>query len=109
MAVGLAVGPVGLPRIDLLTCIACGLTFARPSTRGQRPRRCPECRPLHVAEQKRSRVNRLDTNTAGYRLSLAVTTYRLAIEEAACALRLGRAAEALAALDRVQAPARATR
>ncbi|GAC1528975.1 MAG: hypothetical protein NVS3B1_20420 [Marmoricola sp.] len=89
----------------MLTCVQCGMQWERPRRSGARPTRCPDCaaarrekRPTGLSYNKR-----LDTTAPGYRLALAVTNYRLAIEEATAALRLGRIREALIALERVSA------
>ena len=107
MSAGRAVNDVGVVRTQTLTCEQCGCDWQRPVVRGQRPRRCPSCKS--VPKPLSGGGNRMDTNTAGYRLAAAVTSYRLAIEEAMSALLIGKHAEALAALRRVQAPARLPR
>lgn len=99
---GHAHGDVIAVPLVVLTCGRCGMDWQRVAVRGRPPRLCPSCKTT-------SGGRRIDTNTAGYRVALAVTNYRLAIEEAAAALRLGKNADALAALDRVQAPARTRR
>lgn len=103
MTVGRSLAEVGVTvSLRTLTCETCGMDWQRPRVRGQQPRRCPPC----AANHGQLKAKRLDTNTAGYRLTLAVTNYRLAIEEATAALLLGKNAEALEALRRVQAPTR---
>jgi Flp pilus assembly protein TadD len=49
--------------------------------------------------------NRMDRGAPGYRLALALTEQRLAIELALTALRLGRTAEAVDHLTRASHPA----
>lgn len=34
---------------EVLTCQACGGSFERERVRGQKPRRCPDCRPVRKA------------------------------------------------------------
>lgn len=92
--------------METLTCGRCGSDWQRHRVRGTKPRTCPECKVARIPGALTAGRG-LNTTTPGYRMALAVTTYRLAIEEATGALRLGRPDEALAALERVAAPARA--
>jgi hypothetical protein len=103
--------------VETLTCTRCGCDWQRTLRRGTKPRTCDECKSVRRPRRRVVRVpaprnplaasaRRMDPTTPGYRLALSITTYRLAIEEARAALRIGRPAEALAALDRVQAPGR---
>lgn len=101
------------PSVETLTCSRCGSDWNRALVRGAKPHLCPECKKTPIPQQRASRAVRRGNartsgmeSTPGYRLALAVTSYRLIIEEAASALRLGRAADALAALERAAAPAR---
>lgn len=88
----------------LCTCARCGFTFGHPSLVGRRPRLCQQCRL--VPEPK---PGAFDPATPGYRVLLALTDARLAIEQARALLRLGRTDVALAVLDHVQAPGQPTR
>lgn len=90
------------------TCTRCGLDREVPIRRGPAPRLCPDCGGVRVPRPRRPRGpnNLAADRPPAYRLALAVTDYRLAIEEATTALRMGRAQVALAALERVEAPAR---
>lgn len=106
-----------LASTETLTCSACGFDWQRRLARGVKPIRCPDCQSASRKRRARSvvitprlpkpRDSRSTMDPAGLRLAAAVTTYRLAIEEATSALRLGRPKDALAALERVAAPARA--
>ena len=100
------------PAVQLrtLTCSRCGMDWQRPRQVGQPPKCCPSC--ASVPAQRRGGGTgghgdgqaRIDPTSPAYRLALATTTYRLAIEEATAALRMGSPALALAALERVAAP-----
>lgn len=82
------------------------MQWERPARGGKPPRHCPECITIPVQRNRPQRVVRIDPTTVNYRNAFALVTYRLAIEEATCALRLGRVAEALARLEQVEAPTR---
>jgi len=43
----------GEPPVETLVCVACGLSFERPRTRGRKPHRCPACRGMQVASPTR--------------------------------------------------------
>lgn len=94
--------PTAAVRTQVLTCARCGLSWRRTVTRGVPPSTCADCKPLPGT------AKRIDTSAPGYRLALAVTGYRLVIEQAKGALRLGRVREALDILDAADPPTRAT-
>lgn len=79
----------------LAECDRCGMMWRRRS-KAHNARICPECGggAPHVEP------------TPGERLAIAVTDYRLAIELATAALRLGRTRDALAYLEAIEAPTR---
>lgn len=83
-------------------CARCGFTFGHPdegnSSRG--PRLCQSCR-LTPAPRHAHGIN---PGTAGYRLALAATELRLAVEQARAALRMGRPDVALAVLEHHEPP-----
>lgn len=79
-----------------LTCNACGQTFTGPGRR----RFCDDC--LTEGRHRNGTYNRTD----GYDLARSTVHLRLAVEAATAALELGRPAEALVELYRVEAPAR---
>jgi len=82
------------------TCKQCGFDFTQ-ITRGGRRHYCLECRPSKRPAPRGLR-NKPSGESPGYRLALAVTDLRLAVEIAATALRTGRPAVALAALEKVR-------
>jgi hypothetical protein len=92
--------------LQILTCRQCGTDWTRPRARGGLPIRCPDCAAQPRPPSASVKAHRLDTSSPGYKLALALTGYRLAIEEATAALRIGRPRDALAALERVEAPVR---
>jgi hypothetical protein len=86
---GTTTAPVGpTVRLQTFTCQTCTLEFNRPLTPGRPPKLCTECRSLRRAPRGHvGRVNRIDTNAAGYRWAHAVAMQRLAIELARTGLR----------------------
>lgn len=83
-------------RTETLPCRGCLNEWQRPVGRGRKPHYCPACAalppPPRLIPTQRERA-------AGLALASRLTTYRLGIEIAASAIRLGKYDEALAALD----------
>lgn len=82
---------------ETLRCHACQASFVRQKAPGTKPRRCPGCKTKNAAVPDRPGPKPFQGPTYG--LAKKVTDYRLAIEIARSGIRLGRYAEALAALD----------
>lgn len=102
---------------ETLTCGRCGSRWQRERRHGPKPRSCPDCRTLDLADQhghpvgggtRNTAPTGVDPSTAPYRVAAAAVSYRLAIEEATYLLQRRRPVEALAVLLAVPAPARAT-
>lgn len=83
--------------VQTLTCTKCGFDFEWVMTRANGPKRCPDC------------AGSAPRPTLHYVLAANAVNYRIAIEMATAALRMGKPAVALAALEQVEAPARAYR
>lgn len=83
--------------LETLTCRWCGTDFERTWKPGSKPLRCPAC----VAEQgPKSPVPLRDARDEDlFGLGASVTKYRMAMEIARSGIRIGRYADALAALD----------
>lgn len=91
--------------VETLTCGRCGTDWERVRCTGPKPSTCPECPRIPQQRQPRP-LPALNSTTAAYRVAAAAVDYRLAIELATSALRLGRPTDALAHLEAVAAPAR---
>jgi len=104
-----------LAAVEVLTCGRCGCDWTRRRKNGPKPLLCPQCPPEPPPPAAVIRTGGgvrnvaapgVDVSTAAYRVAASAVTYRLAIEQATALLRLGRHAEALAVLERVEAPTR---
>jgi len=90
----------GLP-VETLRCVRCGMERRRDQP-GRSMRLCPEC-----YSRNNGGVRGIDEDAPGFRLAACVTDMRIAIEIATSALKLGKPADALRALEQVKAPGRA--
>lgn len=108
--------PPAFVRMEIRTCRRCGFDYPRVPRTGRPHSYCPDCRgaqpealpvTARAAAVSATTETRIDPTSPGYRLAADLTACRLAIEIARSALKLGRTAEALAALEQAEAPARA--
>lgn len=102
------------PGMVVLTCATCGFDWEIAQSGGRYPATCPECTPANVVairsrNRKRNHVpedfRKLadGKSTKAWLHLLNHVELRLANEEAACLIRLGRYKEALESLEAVPA------
>jgi hypothetical protein len=93
--------------MQTLSCARCGSDWQREPVKGRPPKDCPDCATLPAHERLTIDVRELDP--VGVQIARSITNYRLAIELARSAIRIGKVSEALAALDAaVAVPSRPT-
>lgn len=86
---------------DILDCRRCGMQWERPKIGGNKPHYCPDCARAvgSLTSTARTQPRR---ELGDYNMAAQLVAYRLAIEIAASALRMGNPRVALAALEDVR-------